>query len=137
MVTARPACCLSPPAASPGNGTLLTRKAGAVVGEVATLSACAPVSARRGGAGHRGLLAQRPGVARWALAAEGARRVEAGATMAARPSHPALIHVAAAAAALVARRAGAEVAAIGPHGAAGTVGTGAAEARVRQGAVGT
>lgn len=52
--------------------------------------------------------------------------------MAAGPAHPALIHIASAAAALVARRAGADVAAVGPHRAAGPVGTGAAEAGVWQ-----
>lgn len=136
MVTAGLACCLSAPAASPGNSSL-TREAGAVVGEIATLSTCAPVSARRGGAGHCGVLTQWPRVAGGALAAEGPGRVEAGATMAARPSHAALIHIASAAAALVAGRAGAEVPAIGSHRAASTVATGAAEAGVRQGAVGT
>lgn len=50
-------------------------------------------------------------------------------------AHPALIHVTSAAAALVARWAGTDVATIRPHRAAGTMGTGAAEAGVRQGAV--
>lgn len=136
MVTARLASGPCTPATSPGHSSL-TRKAGAVIGEIATLSTCAPVTARRGGAGHRSVLTQWPRVASWALAAEGTGRVEAGATMAAGPSHPALIHIASAAAALVARWAGADVAAIGPHRAAGTMGTGTAEAGVWQGAVGT
>ena len=64
---------------------------------------------------HWEALTQWPGVATWALAAEGARRVEAGATMAAGPTHPALIYITPAAAALVAGWAGAQVAAIGAH----------------------
>lgn len=134
MVIARLACC-PPTSAASLRYSSLTRKAGTVVGEVATLSTGAPVTARRGGTGHQGALTQWPCVASWALAAEGARCVETGATMAAGSAHPALIHVASAAAALVARWAGADVAAIGPHRAAGTMGTGAAEAGVWQGAV--
>lgn len=137
MVTARLASCPCAPAAPPPGHSSLTRKAGAVIGEIATLSACAPVTARRGGTGHGRILTQWPRVASWALAAEGTGRVEAGAAVAAGPWHPALIHITSAAAALVARRAGADVAAIGPHRAAGPMGTRAAEAGVRQGAVGT
>lgn len=55
--------------------------------------------------------------------------------MAARPTHPALIDVTSAAAALVARWARADEAAIRPHRAAGTMGTRAAQTGVRQGAV--
>lgn len=94
---------------------LKPRKAGTVIGEVATLSAGAPITARGGSTGHRGALTQWPSVATWALAAERARRVEAGATMAAGPAHPALIYITPAAAALVAGWAGAQVAAIGAH----------------------
>lgn len=117
--------------------TLKARQAGTVIGEITTLSTGAPVAARRGSTGHCGVLTQGPRVPPRALAAEGARRVEAGAAMAAGPSHPALIHITSAAAALIARRAGADKAAIRTHGAAGTVSTGAAEAGVRQGAVWT
>lgn len=135
MVTARRAGCPAASAASPGYSSL-TRKAGTVVGEVAALPAGAPVAAQGGSAGRRGALTQGPRVATWALAAEGAGRVEAGATVAAGRAHPALVHVAPAAAALEAGWAGAQVAAVGAHGAAGTMGTRAAEAGVWQGAVG-
>lgn len=110
----------------------LTGQAGTVVGQLAALPAGPPVAAGRGGAGHGGALTQGPREAPWALAVEGPWSVEAGATMAAGPAHPALVHVASAAAALVAGRAGADEAAVGGHGAAGTVGTRAAEAGVWQ-----
>ena len=135
MVTARWAGC--PAASAPSRRySSLTRKAGTVVGEVAALPAGAPVAAQGGSAGRRGALTQGPRVATWALAAEGAGRVEAGATVAAGPARPALVHVAPAAAALEAGWAGAQVAAVGAHGAAGAMGTRAAEAGVWQGAVG-
>lgn len=127
---------MPPPLLPPPGYSSLTRKAGTVIGEVAALSTGAPVTARGGSTGRHGALTQWPGVATWALAAEGARRVEAGATMAAGPTHPAFIYITPAAAALVAGWAGAQVAAIGAHRAAGTMGTGAAEAGVWQGAVG-
>lgn len=117
--------------------SLKPREAGTVVSGVTTLSTGAPIAAWRWGAGRgRRAGTQWPRVARGTLAAKGSRRVEAGAPMAAWPAQPAFVHVVPAAAALVARRAGADEATVGPHGAARTMGARAAETGVWQGAVG-
>lgn len=122
------------PAAFPGYH-LLTRKASTVICDITTLPTGATITAWGRGTGHYGVLTQQPCIAKWTLAAEGSRCIDAGATMAARCTGSALIYVASAVSTLVARWAGTGKSAIRPDRAGGTVSAGAAEAGVWQGAV--
>ena len=117
-----------------GKSAICTWQTSTFVGVVAGLAAGAPVEALGGGAGQGGHLAGAPAVPRDALAAEGAVRVHAQASVEAQAGLAALVDVAATVPALEPGRAGAVVLAI-PVGTAGTVGTGAGGTRVDEGAV--
>lgn len=91
---------------------LKARKTSTVISGITTLPTSATITTRGRGTGHYGVLTQQPRVAKRTLAAEGARSVEAGTTVAAGSTCSALIDITSTASTLVARWTGADKAAI-------------------------
>lgn len=85
---------------------LKARKASTVIGDVTTLPTGATITTWGRGTGHDGILTQQPCIAKWTLAVEGSRCIEAGTTIAASHTRSALIYVTSAGVTLVARWAG-------------------------------
>lgn len=91
---------------------LKTRKTSTVISRITTLPTSATITTWGRGTGHCGVLTQKPRVAKRTLAAEGARSVEAGTTVAAGSTRSALIDITSTTSTLVARWTGADKAAI-------------------------
>lgn len=93
---------------------LEARKTSTVICDITTLPTGATITAWGRGTGHYGALTQQPCIAKWTQAVEGSGCIDAGTTVAARRTSSALIYVASAVAALVARWAGTGISAIRP-----------------------